>query len=258
DEAERKRLLDDFPGFGPAIAQAEADWAERTCKWCEEELQKMAPADSAAFGEHRWARRLVKRYFPAPGIRLDQAEQAWLDKSAVVWVEALGKLPVQNHGARQQLRKQYAEFPRDDVGRAERAWLERAYAGLKPGDAGGLGNIRQSVAGHMDLWPGAADFTRPWEIAWADRTTQAALADSGKVAKENLAAASALVKKTADGLVQLGDFPDAQRSLTEERRRLVGLRLDVVRRQVLALIAKDQYRQAAELTRKLDEDLLPE
>src|SRR5262249_41208492 len=96
------------------------------------------------------------------------------------------------------------------------------------------------------------------EEDWAKRTAQVATAAAAELSKKDPAQATTHLRKAADVLATVGKFPAANATLLDGRRRAGVARLEAVRRQAKALVAKDRFIEASELAERFEADVREE
>jgi hypothetical protein len=224
--------------------------AQREADRCAAELEKLPAGDTASYQKRRAEQEPLIADFPEFQQRLQQAADAWVERSNKKWTSDLRGLSEQDYAGLETLRESYRPFLNETLEAAERDWLERTYLQLKPGDYAAARGARACARSNY-LW---TNRVRSWEEGWAGRTVDAVVAEVEPLLKNDPARASNQLQMAARDLAAFGEYPAAQNKLLVARRQAFRARLDAARREVRALLAKDQYQAAADLAKQLGED----
>jgi hypothetical protein len=233
------------------------------------ELRALPPADFNGYQENQAASYRLAQAFPAFQGRLEEAQQAWLQRTADHRMKQMDELPatgfdiyINGREVHQQLINLGSAQLAAQVQRAEQNWAARTadrqvaeLQALLPGDLAGLKAGCPARVQLAQLFPEHRTRLHEAERAWGERTAAAAVAKADELLKTDPAAASAQLRQTAQDLAALGENAAAQKQLLAGRKRALAACLDDARRQTRALVKENRFQAAAQAAKGLEETL---
>jgi hypothetical protein len=214
------------------------------------ELDQLPAGDGTGFLKRRAEQEPLVAQFPEFRQRLQQASDAWIERSMTKWQGELGDLTDQDYAGLETRRESYRPFLNETLEAAEREWLKRTFLHLRPGDYAAAARAR-GCARPNGRW---ADPVRTWEEGWAGRTVDAVAAEVEPLLKNDPARASTQLQAAARDLAAFGKYPAAQDKLLLARRQAFRSRLNAAWRELQTLLMKDQCEAAADLAKQFGED----
>lgn len=203
-------------------------------------VNALPDCDVAAFLAGRDDRDRFMSHFPEFRAPVQEAVDAWQQRSVSQWQVELERLDVADLPSFQQLRERYDPFFDSRLEEFEIAWLDRAWGKIPAGDFQAVQKVR-ALSRSSDAW---VQYTRGWEATWADRTAQAAIAQTEPLLAVNPALASARLRQTTLDLRNLMQ-PGTLNRLLAARRRAYLNHWDKVRNRVREDILAERYQAAA-------------
>jgi hypothetical protein len=258
---QREWLVEQFPSFAKEIHEVEEEWIEQSTKKWEDDLARLEEGKRETFEALRGGYKnfLANQRFQAQRLRLDNAEQAWIERSVKKWGRDLGDLKAageDDFAALDRLRKRYEPYWdnfNSSLESAEMDWVRRGYEkDLKPGDIEAVRSLRKRYRnGWKTLYN---DKLHAWEEDWVRRT----VTQTDEEVKDLIETAPEKALKRLTGVAQtikeLGEYKHQQTRLTLKRGKALQGVVDVLRGKLVTLIKRRQYQELAERARKFEEE----
>jgi hypothetical protein len=232
--------------FVPSTGGMNLWHALRQGKQLVEELNGLPPGDTPRYQEILAAKgNLVaqypefQEYFHGPGA-------AWVGRSVPRWEADLNQLAPGDLAGLEKLRAAYQPVANDALDAAELAWFERSYQELKPGDFTTAGRLR-AAARHTGNWDQPV---QSGEEAWAERTVEEVLKETGPLLAKEPAQVSARLQQVARDLEVLAPHEVVLEKLLTARRAACRECLAGAQREVLGLVARERFLDAAEVAQQ--------
>jgi hypothetical protein len=265
-QADREKLLVQFPSFGPALQAPELDWVKRSVAQWENDLKQLPAQDLEQFQVIWAASREMRRnrvWAFELGERLDQAALDWMERRVDQGESDLKKLPVRQFEQFEKTREANRWVPplrrdttplKERLARAEQRWLARTFDSLKPGDFATARKTRAFAGSRQE----GSQEVQTAEDSWVKRTAEAVIKQAvGPLANQPVKA-SALLRKAAQDIGAYGAFPSTQDRLLAQRRLALANRLKAAQHEFREWIQADRDEQVGDIARRLLQDSSPE
>jgi hypothetical protein len=237
--------------FVPALGGMNRWMATREADRCLTELAAMPVGDGRAYQANRAAREAVLAQFPEYEERFEDPAREWEAESLRRWEADLAGLPPGDLPGLDALRRAYDPLLNDRLEEAELGWFDQTYARSRPGDFAAARSLRTACRSG-ERWDRSV---RSWEDAWANRTVDAALAQSERSLAAEPVRSSTRLHELAGELRSMGTFKAAQAKLTSARQRAFRAALAGGQRKARELAQQERYPPAAAAAQQLKEQL---
>jgi hypothetical protein len=269
----REVLSDQFSSYRPRLAAAEKAWGNRSADGAVQKFEALSVEDTGGFSSQRAAAKRLTKLFPTEEGRLRHAMEEWGQRGVSAAVTKLNGLPAgdpadfsKDRSTRLELAKLFPSL-QSELDKAEAEWGQRSVdkmieqmKSILAGDETAFRKDRDKRTLLANLFPSLKPQLRRGETGWAERTVDAGIKEADALIRSDPDKASLRLQQVSRMLSEneLGNVEEGR--LWTARRKAMLARLELAKREALALVAKekearDGFRLAAQRARRVFEEM---